>query len=67
MYSMCVTLECMCLLFATSMSFKSLWFLLVSLCLVNIMCNSFVLCPTCWFVTMLLVWQVLSTKVICNF
>jgi len=46
MYSMCITLECMCLLFATFMSFDSILLLLVSLCLMNMTCNSFILSPT---------------------
>jgi hypothetical protein len=46
MYLICITLECMCLLFATFMSFESILFLLVSLCLMNMTCNSFILSPT---------------------
>jgi len=63
-YSMCITLECMCLLFATFMSFESILFLLVSLCLMNMTCNSFILSPTrC----LLLVCQMLNMMVICSF
>lgn len=42
-----VLLECMSLLFATSMSFEIVLLLLLFLCLMNLMFNSFVLCPTC--------------------
>jgi hypothetical protein len=41
-----VLLECMCLLFATSISLESLLFASFFLCLMNLMCNSFVLCLT---------------------
>lgn len=46
MYSMCITLESMCVLFATFMSFESILFLLVYLCLMNMTCNSFILSLT---------------------
>jgi hypothetical protein len=36
----------MCLLFATFMFFESILFLLISLCLMNMTCNSFILSPT---------------------